>query len=247
MYKQRRGEKERKILEKRSRQKKLTKNLQGGSRLVFQNEARLAPIKLERRIPPGAHMKKIISIICLSFLLFSLLPVQANAVLVPCGHKDANPDAVGFQDPYPDTEINEACPCTLCHFFILFKNVVDFVLIRIVPAVAVLMLVIGGIMFFGAGTSPATLEKAKKIITNTILGLLIIFTAWLTINTFMMFIGVQEWTGLQTWWQIDCLVADSGNDSDSNCIVNGSREISQSCYVNLDCATNNCEEGACKP
>ncbi|MCK4520833.1 hypothetical protein KAT95_03125 [Candidatus Parcubacteria bacterium] len=165
------------------------------------------------------NTKKTISIICLSFLLFSLMPIQANAVLVPCGYRDANPSEVGFQDPYPETEINEACPCTLCHFFILFKNIIDFVLIRIVPAVAVLMLVIGGIMFFGAGANPANLEKAKQIITNTIIGLIIIFTAWITINTFMMFIGVQEWTGLQTWWQIDCQVPSASTDTNSNCIL----------------------------
>jgi len=193
------------------------------------------------------NIKKIFSIVCLSFLVFSLLPISVNAALVPCGNRDANPDAVGFQDPYPDTEINEACPCTLCHFFILFKNVIDFVLFRIIPPLAILMLVIGGIMFFGAGASPTTLEKAKKIITNTIIGLIIIFTAWLTINTFMMFIGVQEWTGLRTWWQIDCQVADLNNDSDLNCIVDGSKEIGQSCYVDFDCATNHCEDGICKP
>jgi hypothetical protein len=155
-------------------------------------------------------MKKIISIICLSFFIFSLSPIQTNAAfppLVPCGHRDADSEAAGFQDPYPESEVNEACPCTLCHFFILFKNIIDFVLFRIVPPVAVLMLVIGGVMFFAAGTNPSNLERARQLITNVVMGLVIIFIAWIIINTFLMFIGVQEWTGLQTWWNIDCPVS----------------------------------------
>ncbi len=166
-------------------------------------------------------MKKIILCISLFFLIFSLTPSLASAYapLVPCGHRDANPNEVGVQDPYPETEINEACRCTLCHFFVLFKNVIDFFLLRIVPTVAVLMLVIGGIMFFSAGASPANLEKAKKLVTNTILGLVIIFMAWIIVNTFMMVIGIQEWTGLQTWWQIECPVPDLNTDTNNNCIL----------------------------
>lgn len=155
-------------------------------------------------------MKKIILLISLSFLILSLAPLEVNAItyapLVPCGHRDANPNIAGIQDPYLESEINEACPCTLCHFFVLFKNAIDFLLFRIVPPVAVLMLVIGGVMFFGAGANPATLEKAKKLITSAIMGLVIIFIAWIVINSFLMFIGVEEWTGLKNWWQIDCPV-----------------------------------------
>ena len=80
------------------------------------------------------------------------MPIQANAALVPCG----------LSGDDPETSIYENCPCTLCHFFILFKNIIDFVLIRIVPAVAVLMLVIGGIMFFGAGENPARRKLVEK-------------------------------------------------------------------------------------
>ncbi|MCK4454354.1 hypothetical protein KAU51_03345 [Candidatus Parcubacteria bacterium] len=132
-------------------------------------------------------MKKIFSIIFLGFIFLSLIPIQVNAGLVPCGC--------------------EGCPCTLCHFFIMFDRIIDFILIDIIPPVAILMLVIGGVMFLAAAGNPETIGKAKKIITATILGLVIIFAAWLIINTFMMFIGVEEWTGLREgWWSIDCPV-----------------------------------------
>jgi len=28
--------------------------------------------------------------------------------------------------------------------------------------------------------------------------------AWVFLNTFFDYIGVAEWTGLGSWWQIDC-------------------------------------------
>ena len=139
-------------------------------------------------------MKKIFSIICLLILASSLMPIQADAGLVPCGCEDAT-QPTGF------------CTCTLCHFFIMFERILDFILLDIIPPVAILMLVIGGVMFLAAAGNPETIGKAKKIITATILGLVIIFSAWLIINTFLMFVGVEEWTGLREgWWAIDCPV-----------------------------------------
>lgn len=146
-------------------------------------------------------MKKIFLIIFLGILFLS--PVLASATstssgLVPCG---------GTGQP----------KCELCHFFVLFKNVVDFLLTRVVPSVAALMLAIGGFMYVfaylspsealpgGGKGGPALLTQAKRLITSVILGLLIIFAAWVIVNAFFQMIGVQSWTGLQSgWWKIDC-------------------------------------------
>ncbi|MCH8741362.1 hypothetical protein IH779_00400 [Patescibacteria group bacterium] len=117
--------------------------------------------------------------------------------LVPCG-RDCDD---------PNTGYNETCPCQLCHFFVMMDRILDFIFLILVPTVAVLMLVIGGIMFFFAGGSPQRLESAKSIITSTITGLVIIFTAWVIINTFFIIIGVNTWTGLESgWFTIDCAV-----------------------------------------
>ncbi len=110
--------------------------------------------------------------------------------------------------------------CQFCHFFVLFKNVVDFFLkppTGIVYPLAVLMLVIGGFMYVlahagpaellagGGKGGPALLSKANRLFTSVVWGLLIIFAAWVIVNTFFMLIGVQEWTGLrQGWWRINC-------------------------------------------
>ena len=118
---------------------------------------------------------------------FVLLPFISHAVpLVPCG--GAGEDRCGLSD-----------------VFEMIDRILDFVILKLTPIVAVLMLTIGGLMFFFAGANPNTLETAKKIITTTVIGLVIIFTAWIVISTFLNYIGVMEWTGLGSggWSVID--------------------------------------------
>src|SRR4030066_1787315 len=87
-------------------------------------------------------------------------------------------------------------PCKLCHVFLMFDRIVDFVLVNMVPPIAALMLVVGGVMFFASAGDPSGLGKAKSLLTSVIFGLIIVYGAWLVINTFFMTIGVSEWTGL---------------------------------------------------
>lgn len=107
--------------------------------------------------------------------------------------------------------------CQLCHFFVMFDRIVDFLLFKIVPPLAILMIVIGGVMFmfaqFGGGEmlpggakgGPALLSQAKRLVTSVFIALVIIYGAWVIINTFFMAIGVADWTGLKEgWWKIDC-------------------------------------------
>ncbi|MCK4473899.1 hypothetical protein KAU40_01405 [Candidatus Parcubacteria bacterium] len=123
--------------------------------------------------------KKIVLIILLAG--FVLIPLISHAAgLVPCGE--------------------EGNPCQLCDFFVLVDNVIDFVLIKLVPPLAVLMLVIGGIMFVGATLEflpggPTLLSQAKAIMTSVVIGLIIIYGGWIIIGLFLNTIGLSEWTG----------------------------------------------------
>jgi len=98
--------------------------------------------------------------------------------------------------------------CQFCHFFVMAKGILDFVL-KMVFVVAVLMIVIAGIMYIIAPIGeeagiPKLFPQAKGIITAVVIGLVIIFGAWIFVNTFFMLIGVQEWTGLREWFKINC-------------------------------------------
>lgn len=139
----------------------------------------------------------------LKFLLLFLvltqlfLPFPSYSGLVPCGLSEDDPDQPGDQ----------TVPCTFCHFFKLFENIVDFVLFKIVPPLAMLMLAIGGAMFIIAGGDPRKIGQARSILTAVVLGLFIVYGAWLLINLFFSAIGVADWTGLTTGWaEFQCVI-----------------------------------------
>lgn len=116
------------------------------------------------------------------FLFLALGQVQA-AGLVPCGG--------------PGEKV-----CGFCDIFVTINGIIQFIIIKIVPTVAVLMLVIGGAMWFLGGVNPKYLQTGKNIITTTLIGLVIIFTAFLVIGTVLSAIGLTGWTHdfYKNWW-----------------------------------------------
>jgi len=125
--------------------------------------------------------QKLLILIILGILL---LPLVSQAGLVPCG---------GEGQP----------ACQLCHLFVLLDNVIDFFLIKIVLPVATLTIVIGGIMFFTSAGNPTKIGQAKSILTSVVIGLVIIFAAWLILGLFFQTIGLAGWTKnfYQDWWE----------------------------------------------
>jgi amino acid transporter len=130
---------------------------------------------------------KLLTIVFTFLFLFSANPVLAicQGPIVPCGR-------VGTP------------PCEFCHLFVLLDNIIKFFLTCLVPLVATLMLVTGGFLLLIGGTSPEKVSQAKSLITAAVIGLIIIFVAWVFLNTFMSIIGIAEWTGLREWWKISC-------------------------------------------
>ena len=142
----------------------------------------------------------------LGLFLFSnqaLAQQQMVRGLVPCGRRadDAS------------TTVDESAPCSLCHFFILIDVVVDFALFKLAPPLALLMLIIGGGMFMLSAGNPQTVTTGKKIIESVLIGIVIIYGAYLFIGLFLQSIGLAAWTTdiYHTWWDngmfnIDCEV-----------------------------------------
>jgi len=95
-------------------------------------------------------------------------------------------------------------PCEFCHIFVLINNIINFILTCLTPIAAGLMMVIGGFYFLAAGPSPGKVTQAKSVITAAVIGLVIVFIAWVFLNTFLDMIGVATWTGLENWWEISC-------------------------------------------
>jgi len=134
-------------------------------------------------------MKQIFFIIFLSLLFFSLFfNVVFARGLVPCG--GCAIDFVGEECPQPEPD------CDLCLLFVMFGNVVNFILFKIIPSLAALMIAIGGFMYIFAysgigGGGPEWINRANSLFKSVIIGLLIAYGAWLLVNAFFFAIGVQ--------------------------------------------------------
>lgn len=113
------------------------------------------------------------------FLFFLFLPLfipgkyLLAAGLIPCG--------LGDNDP-----------CTLCHFIIGFKNLIDWGM-KILITLSITAISIAGVMYVISSGSPEMTKKAKNFVTSTIIGFSIMLGAWLIINTtFWIFSAKKE-------------------------------------------------------
>jgi hypothetical protein len=132
--------------------------------------------------------KTLLTILLISIFLPFVAQAGCEGPLVPCG-------------------TSTTPPCTLCHLFELLNNILDFLLTCLAPIVAVLMFTIGGLLFILSQfdiVSANIFSQAKGIVTAVVVGLVIIFASYIFLNAFLSTIGYADWTGLGTWWQINC-------------------------------------------
>ncbi|MDO8655214.1 MAG: hypothetical protein Q7R48_02180 [bacterium] len=130
-------------------------------------------------------MKKVYFIIPVFLLCLSVAPFISAQGLVPCGYD------IDGRNGYEPSE-----HCQFCDIFSLVDRILDFVMFAIVPAIAVLMVVVGGTYFTFSQGDPANIQRGRDILKSVVFGLLIVYGSWLVINLFFVMIGVQQWTGL---------------------------------------------------
>ena len=98
-------------------------------------------------------------------------------------------------------EIGVGMACRFCHFFVLIDGIVDFLLFKIAPFLAIAMIVVGGMMFYFGGSKPDLLTRGRKLIIGVVIGLFLIYGAFMLTGVFLSALGVTEWTGLGEWAQ----------------------------------------------
>lgn len=154
------------------------------------------------------------------FLLISLLLFLGISILYPSPTSAANTAA---RTGCPTGLVpcgGPGCACQLCDFFVMFKRIIDFLLAPptfteplkggLVYYLAAIMIAIAGFMYLFAyfgligEKGPSLLGKAKSTLTALVIGVIILFGAWLAIGFFFSMIGVAEWTHLTKWYIIDC-------------------------------------------
>lgn len=77
-------------------------------------------------------------------------------------------------------------PCeTSEQFYQLIVNVIEFAIKYLAFPLVVLFFLIGGFLLLTSGGSPGRIEQGKKAITGAIIGLVIVLTSVVVINTFI--------------------------------------------------------------
>jgi len=102
------------------------------------------------------------------------------------------------RDGYSGGEV-QVLHCQFCHFFVMIDGIVDFLLIKIVPILSVGMLIVGGLMFYLGGAKPELVTRGKRILTGVVVGLVLIYGAYLIVGTFLTVLGVSTFHSLSEW------------------------------------------------
>lgn len=79
-------------------------------------------------------------------------------------------------------------PCNFCDALIVTSNIIKY-LWYVSTSIATAMIVYGALRLMIAGGSEDAVQKAKSIMTNAVLGLVIALAAWAIINTILHFLA----------------------------------------------------------
>lgn len=108
--------------------------------------------------------------------------------IVPCG-------IARWPNPLPQGAPQGAiagdfkCPCTLDHLFIMILKIYNLILIDIAIPLAGILVVIGGVTMVVSAGNPALLDKGKAILKGAIIGIFLIFSAWVIMNIVFTALG----------------------------------------------------------
>ena len=127
------------------------------------------------------------SILAIVALMVMVLPLLAFAQgLVPCGD-------------------GGRAACQFCHVAQLMNNVIGW-LVAFLTVVAAILFAVAGLRLVTSSGNQAAKESAKKIITNTIIGYVIVLGAWLLIDFGMKsLLSAEGQARFGTWNAIQCV------------------------------------------
>ncbi len=171
--------------------------------------------------------KFLLCIVAFSFVL-TLIPLQTHAQgFIVCGGNGYETKADGsyitqpLVSPLPPgwAKLNDTTmvqlqhACGLCDITSLVTAITTFFLwpdaainkgLPVVPILAIIFIIIGGIYMMLGGGNPRMMEQGKRILLSVAIGLAIIYGSVLVLNALFQLIGLQQWTGLGTWWTPTC-------------------------------------------
>ena len=149
----------------------------------------------------------------IGFLVLFLFVTIAPSVLavswwpiVPCGLNSQPKDSSGVELPKTGPDGRDYTqPCNRCDLFKLFKNIIDFVLVGLMPPIAAILFVWGGFLILMGGANPGWISRGKTIFWNTFMGVVIISASWLITNTIIKSLAEESITNPNVpWYQFEC-------------------------------------------
>jgi len=123
------------------------------------------------------HLRKIFAKIKVIVVLLVIGLAGVNfceAKLVPCGE--------------------EGNPCKLCHLWQLGDKIIDFLIFDISIPLGSLLFLIAGVILLTSGGNENRVTLAKDIFINTTTGLIIVFVAWLIVDTLFNTLAAGEFS-----------------------------------------------------
>lgn len=94
--------------------------------------------------------------------------------------------------------------CTLCDLIKGINDIVQY-LMKIAIGVALLAMAIGGVMYVISAGESAMMENAKTAIKNAAIGFVVVFAAYIIVNTTILLLGAKSDLGINARWEtFDC-------------------------------------------
>ena len=152
--------------------------------------------------------------------------------------------------------------CTLCDLIAGFNRVIHYVM-EIAIGVALLAMAIGGVLYVVSAGESAMMEMAKSAITNAAIGFVIVFAAFLIVNTTISYLGaIKNAAGeptlglaITSWGQFNC-TASLGGGTAANTAASNPNATQSTLVENDPCVQSqapyckdglSCTGGKCVP
>lgn len=139
-------------------------------------------------------MKKYLLLVVFAVVIF--IPYVVSADLIPCGGEG--------QDP-----------CQFCHLVSMANDILVW-LIGILFVVFAVVIVMAGFGLVTSGGNPEAKTAAKKRLANAFIGIIIVLSAWLIVDTIMMALLSDGGmiSGYGVWSKVECWPQPTPSDED---------------------------------
>ena len=148
-------------------------------------------------------MKQKLIFFSLFLFVMPALSVQA-AGLIPCGSGNSVANA-----------------CTLCHFIVGIKGIIDFGSGILVSA-SIAAIFFAGIMYIISSGNQETMTKAKSFLSSALIGFTIVTTAWFIVNIIMWILSANMSSiGQTNWYTFTCNPSSSAANPSTVPVTSG--------------------------